>query len=446
MNNGTPNNKSTDTNSLLKYIESCGVVGAGGAGFPTHVKLNCSADIVIANGAECEPLLHKDKELLIHEAEVVIRGLLKVVEITGAERGIIGIKRKAKPAIDAVTSLLRPPLTLHLLEDSYPAGDECILTYEITKRITPPGGLPIHVGVVTQNVETLWWLGTEKPVTQKWITVAGNIPEPATYKVPIGTEIKEVLQLSGWTPNMNSHVLSGGVMMGQLVRDVTKPITKTMGGLIVLPADHPLMRRYKRDERTTDRIARSSCDQCNFCTQLCPRYLLGHPVQPHLAMRHIGMASDQSNPPTGSMYCCGCMLCTFWSCPEDLDPGIITFRYRQQLMENKVTTPVSDPQIHPMYEYRKTPTKALKRRLGLDSFIDNAPLSPKMVISKKVYLPLKQHIGSECVPCVSIGDSVNPGDIVAKVPEGKLGAPVHASISGRIISNGDPIVIEGVDK
>ena len=428
----------------LNQMAENGVVGAGGAGFPTHVKCNCQAEIVIANGAECEPLLHKDKQVMAKFPGEIVQAVIDVVKITGAREGIIAIKSKAKEAISAIEKEIRSPVKLHLLDDTYPAGDEFVLTYEVTGRIPPPGGLPIHVGAVVQNVETLKWIHDQTPVVDKWVTVAGAVNHPQTVVVPIGISIREVIEKVGGSKEKDFKVLAGGTMMGRLVTDLSEPITKVLGGLIVLSAEHPLIRRYSRSKKSGDKIARSACDQCSFCTQLCPRYLLGHPVQPHLAMRHIGMASPETGLPKGSKYCCGCNLCSFWSCPEDLDPGWITFDYRQKLQGDKSST--SEKQIskpHPMYMYRKPTINALKRRLGLDRFYDHAPVLDTKILPAIVHISLKQHVGVQATPTVKIGDFVNRGDLIGGIPKGALGANVHASINGTVREISEWVTIEG---
>jgi cobalamin reductase len=428
---------------LLNQIRIQGIAGAGGAGFPTHVKLNCQADTVIANGAECEPLLHKDKELMVHHPQVILTGLKTAMTITGAREGVIGIKKKAVQAIEYLAEQISEPVRIHLLDDTYPAGDEFVLTYEVTGKVPPPGGLPLDVGVVTQNVETLYWIGKTSPVTHKWVTVAGSVPSPKTVIVPVGTRVKDVLPATGWQSTSNTEVLAGGVMMGRLVSDLDEPVTKVMGGLIVLPRDHPLIQRYKQPDRAVSSIARSACDQCNFCTQLCPRNLLGHPVEPHISMRHITMAPPEVPPPAGSLYCCGCNLCTFWSCPENLDPGRITFAYRASLQMGPEMKPLPGLPPHPLYPYRKPALSVLKRRLGLAEFDDNAPFTGEILAPSVVTIPLKQHMGVPAVSQVKPGDWVREGDVIADVPDGQLGVPVHASINGQVESIDEIITIGG---
>ena len=148
----------------LDDIGKLGIIGAGGAGFPAHVKLNARPDTVIVNAAECEPLVHKDMELILHHGETILRGLRVVLELTGARQGIVGIKEKHRHEIDMLRPLLPSGVTIGEVEDVYPAGDEVTLIYMTTRRIVAPGALPISVGCIVQNVETLYNIGLGTPV------------------------------------------------------------------------------------------------------------------------------------------------------------------------------------------------------------------------------------------------------------------------------------------
>ena len=163
---------------MLDRIRSNGVVGAGGAGFPTYKKLEAAADTVIVNAAECEPLLHKDKEILRHHLDAVLDGLLQVVRQAGAGRAIVAIKEKYRGADRGARPAGEPQdgIEVHPLGDYYPAGDEFVTVYEATGRVIPPGGLPLDVGCLVVNVETLLNVALDRPVTHKFLTVGGDVP------------------------------------------------------------------------------------------------------------------------------------------------------------------------------------------------------------------------------------------------------------------------------
>ncbi len=158
------------TASVLDRIAELGIVGAGGAGFPTAVKLNARVPLVIVNGAECEPLLHKDKELMHHHAGAMLSGLRAAMELTGAAEGVVGVKNKYKDIIAELGAQAPAGVRVFPLSDSYPAGDEFILVHDVTGKVIPPGGLPKDVGAVVANVETLINIGNDRPVTHKYLT------------------------------------------------------------------------------------------------------------------------------------------------------------------------------------------------------------------------------------------------------------------------------------
>ena len=417
----------------LDDIGRLGVIGAGGAGFPAHVKLHAHPDTVIVNAAECEPLVHKDMELILHHAGTVLRGLHTVMELTGARQGIVGIKDKHDREIELLRPLLPPGVTLGLVDDVYPAGDEVTLIYMTTRRIVAPGALPISVGCIVQNVETLYNIGLGTPVVDKFLSVSGAVAEPATVRVPVGISFAEVL--SRFTITAPRYVVrSGGLMMGALEEDLSEVVSRRTGALIVLPEDHHCVTVYRRyaTEHATDLIAKAGCDQCNFCTDLCPRYLLGQPVRPETAMRNrMFTREDQPMVFAGNLSCCECNLCTMYACPEGLDPKGAAVIEKRISREQGLQWSGAAPSVHPLYDYRKVPTSKLKQRLDIMMFRDEAPMSTMSFSPAEVRIPLTQHLGAPAVPAVREGQRVRRHDLIA-TPGGKVSAAVHASIDGSV--------------
>ncbi len=417
----------------INEIINNGIVGAGGAGFPAAVKLDSRPDTLIMNAAECEPLLHKDMEILRHHSDDVLAGFRAAMAITQARQGIIGIKKKNTDVIQLLENKQSKDIQVELMGDFYPAGDEITLIHQVTGRVVQPGELPITVGCVVQNVETLLNIGLGKPVVDKFISVAGAISEPATIKVPIGVTYHEVLSHFNITTN-NYVVRSGGLMMGELIKDLDRVVTKTTGALIVLPSDHHCVTMYERyaTEHDTDRIAKASCDQCNYCTEFCPRYLLGQPVRPETAMRNR-MFSREGEPfvDLGSAFCCECNLCTLYACPEGLDPKGATVIEKRLLKEQNLHWEGLPVKPHPMMEYRKVPTKKLMQRLDITKYKDAGPMRTIDLNPASVRIPLNQHIGAKAIPVININEQVKKYDLIAKA-DGKISSNIHASIDGRI--------------
>ncbi len=439
-----------------EQISNAGVVGAGGAGFPTHVKLNAKADTLVCNAAECEPLLHKDKEILRYFTQDVIAGLEAAREKTGADRVVIGLKRKYANLIALVEAQLPENMEIFPLDDVYPSGDEFILVYETLGRVIPPGGIPIQVGAVVMNVETAFNVSQavqNHPVTHKFLTVAGAVARPISIRVPLGCTLSQCIEAAGGSLIENPVCLVGGPMMGFLEEHPeTARVTKTTGGIILLPQEHPLVLKMRRPRRDIVRIAKAGCDQCSHCTEMCPRNLLGHPVEPHKAMRSLLFGADVLVP--GTQFCSGCNLCSHVSCPEGLDPRNVMQANRRKWAESgqKLAEPIfrkSRPFQH--MNNRKTPIARLVRRLGLAEYDVHADWDEKTSLQfeknlKEAVISLRQHIGAPCECVVRVGEEVQVGDVlgVPAVKEGKtqLGAAVHASIDGTItVIENDTITI-----
>jgi Na+-translocating ferredoxin:NAD+ oxidoreductase RnfC subunit len=428
----------------LDRLEELGIVGAGGGGFPTAVKLKTTVSMVIANAAECEPLLHKDKELLHHHAEPFLRGMKMAMDLVGAREGVVGIKEKYHEIIAALEDQVPAGVRVQPLPDCYPAGDEFILVHMVTGRVIPPGGLPKDVDTVVSNVETLMNIALDKPVTHKYLTVAGAVETPVTLRVPIGITIGEVIEAAGGTTVEDFGVLIGGVMMAKPAASLDIPVTKTTGGIVVLPVEHALIRRHNAPWHHIAKIGRSACDQCRFCTEFCPRFLLGHPIEPHRAMQSLGFASGADTMVAGTLYCCECNLCTMFACPEDLDPKSVCVQSKPVARERGLTFKGTPESVtpHPMAEFRRVPMRRLMAKLGLGEFNNVGPLTEHTFAPRKVNVLLKQHAGAPAVPVVKSGDRVREGDLLAAMEKGKLGARIHASIDGVVTVNKDAIVIE----
>ncbi len=433
----------------VETVAQAGVVGAGGAGFPTHVKLRGQADSVLLNAAECEPLLHKDKEVLRDYAEGVLAGLAAGMALVGASRGYVGVKEKYTEVIDVLRPMLPAGIEIAPLQDAYPAGDEFLLVHEVLGRVIPPGGIPLHVGAVVMNVETALnvALSPATPVVDKFISVAGAVAHPCTLKVPVGVTLGECIEAAGGATIPDPHYVVGGAMMGRLEASADALVTKTTGAVIVLPGDHSVVRRFAGTWSTIQRVGRAACDQCSFCTELCPRYLLGHPIEPHRAMRSLGFNEVGQANVIGTQFCCECNLCSVYSCPEWLDPKNVCAQNKRRLAADKVRwqdPPFSPRRAETMLPNRKAPMSKLIRRLDLHGFDNVGPMRPGPARIGRVGIPLRQHIGAPCQPTVQPGQRVRRGDLVGSVglADGKpaLGAPVHASIDGTVEAVADGIV------
>ena len=427
---------------IIAAVKAAGVVGAGGAGFPTHVKINASVDTVIVNGAECEPLLRAHQLLMASESSKLIVGLKTVMLATGARRGIIGLKHKYGEAVSALQAELKKAneqgIELAFLPDIYPAGDEQVLVHEVTGRIVPEGGIPLQVGVVVANVETLINVAEAlagKPVTEKYVTVTGAVSKPTTYKVPVGVAIGELIALAGGATVRDYAVIDGGPMMGKLT-SIDQPVTKTTGGIIVLPREHSLICQKSTPWSAIANRAKAVCCNCRACTDVCPRHLLGHSLEPHRIMQAIGRGQyNEADVVTRALLCSECGACDTFGCTMGLSPRRVNAELKRQFGQARLKNPHNGKPQRPRdnRQYRLIPTKRLLYRLGLDKYDVKAPLRQEPVEANDVSILLSQHIGAPAKPIVKVGDRVAKGDLIAVIPDGAaVGVNLHASIAGQV--------------
>jgi len=418
--------------NLVEQVKLAGVVGAGGGGFPTHVKLAAQADTVIANGAECEPLLHKDAAVMEHWAGDVVQGMVLSMSAVGAQTGVVGIKAKNQHAVHAIEAACQgTPVRVHRLGDYYPAGDEYDLVYTVTERLIPPGGIPINVGVIVANVETLANItaaAAGRPVTRKTLTIAGAVAEPLTLTVPIGTSLRECIAAAGGATVPDPVLAIGGLMMGENTDQLDRPVTKTTGGVIVLPRSHHVMERKFKPANLQHAIGKSACDQCRYCTEYCPRFLLGYAVEPHQVMRSLAFtATGVEHWNQWAALCCACGLCTLYGCPEELYPKEACDQSKAEMRKAslKWTGPM-EVKPHPMRDGRRVPIKSLMRRLAVTEYDHPAHWSNKTIEPSRVVLPLKQSAGVANTPLVRAGDRVRAGQALGEIPAKALSAILHA--------------------
>ena len=432
--------------ALAEILKQHGVVGAGGAGFPTHVKADAEVEFMIANGAECEPLVHKDVELMKNFPSEIISGMRLMMRATGARRGKFGLKEKNVAAVEAIGSHVgSAPIDMVFLGDFYPSGDEYGLVYTATGRLIPPAGIPLQVGCVVNNVETLYNVhraDRNVPVIRKFLSVTGEVGEPKSLWVPIGTPFRDVLALAGGTTVPEFALFVSGLMMGTLSFDLDDVVTKTTAGLIVLPRSHYLVVRKDRPLESMNRIGKSACDQCNYCTEFCPRYLLGYEVEPHKVMRSLSFTATGADIWNQSAeLCCACGLCTLYACPVDLFPKEACDQAKVDMRSAGIKfVQEKKVRVHPMKEHRRVPLSMLRKRLKVEAYECEAPFDGQEFTPASVKIKLLQHAGKPAAPVVRQGEKVQRGALIAAVESSELGANIHASIDGTVKVVSDSLI------
>ena len=434
-------------NELKAIAREFGIVGAGGAGFPAYAKMTDQADTVILNCVECEPLLKLHRQLLAAHREEILQMLEEVRTVLGAKEAVIGIKSEYTTTIRAVEEILGeyPNIRICSLKASYPMGDEVVLIYEATGRVIKPGGLPIDEQVVVYNVETMYNLyravHDKKPVTEKLVSIVGEVEQPLTIRVPLGATVKQAVALAGKLTTANPVYLMGGTMMGKLGGENTL-ITKTTNAIIVLPQEHYLARRMEKNLEIERRRASSACCQCRACTDLCSRHMLGHPIEPHLVMRAVGQ-QDLSDLKIymNTAYCSGCGICENYACPQGLSPRSIIQQFKSGLRAAGVKVEKREPALVEWdRDLKKLPVHRLARRLGLAGYDTAAPFEENIARIDRVRIPMSQHIGAPALPIVEEGEKVTKGQLIGQPAEG-LSTGIHASIEGVVAKASDKEIV-----
>ena len=258
---------------IIQAVQEAGMVGLGGAAFPTHVKMKPPAenpvDTIVANGCECEPYLTCDHRLMLEQPQNLIQGLRLMLRALGVKRAIIGIEDNKLDAAELLQAHLQddPAIEVKVVKTKYPQGAEKMLIKSVLGREVPPGSLPSAVGVAVFNVGTLIQIGELLPhgrgVIERVVTVSGNgVKQPGNYLVPVGTPVEFLLEQAGVTQSAHEVIL-GGPMMGMSIAALDVPVTKAMSGMVVLEKQAPDLQRGKEQP----------CIRCGYCVEACPMQL-----------------------------------------------------------------------------------------------------------------------------------------------------------------------------
>lgn len=293
---------------LVKIIQEAGIVGMGGACFPTHVKLSPppdkNIDFILVNAAECEPYLTCDHRLMLEQSEKIVEGLKIVLHMFPKAKGYIGIENNKLNAIKVMQKSVKdiPNIEVKVLKTKYPQGAEKQLIAAITKREVPSGKLPADVGCIVQNVDTIYEiykavvLGV--PLTSRVVTVTGEaVKEPKNLRVKLGTSISELLEACNGFKENPVKVISGGPMMGMTISSLDIPVIKGTSGILCLTAKQAVLPES------------SGCIRCGKCVEACPMNLLPFKLD-SLSKRHEYESFEKEH----GLDCIECGCCTF-VCP-----------------------------------------------------------------------------------------------------------------------------------
>lgn len=436
---------------LQKAVYEAGIVGAGGAGFPTHRKFSDKVEQIVVNAAECEPLMMVDHHILEHHLQSLVDTLNILIDTMNANEAIIGIKGKNMHLLDSkiVASLKNTKVKIKEIPDIYPAGDEVVLTYETTGKIIPEGSIPVMVGVMVINVETVYnihkALVNHIPVTTKYITIGGDTKRDITVKAPVGMKIKELLQTCGITDFEDKAVINGGPMMGKLVDLENDVVTKTTKGLLIFPQTHTIIQNKRRPVSMTLKRAAAACCNCTMCSDMCPRHLLGYDINVHKTVRAASHAEvSDTDAFLQTSLCCGCGVCTVIGCQQGLDPQKISMEIKGSLgkhglrrQNNKAPKTVRKERTA-----RLVSSSVLIDRLGIRKYVKSDVKREYISLNPDtVYMQLSQHVGKPASAIVKAGDTVKCGQPVARTAYDDLGTTIHSSIDGTVKTVTDKFIV-----
>ncbi len=306
-----PLNRAIDLSAeeILQKISDYGIVGLGGATFPSHVKLHLKkdqqVDCLIINGVECEPYLTADHRLMLEKGEEILVGIEILMRALGAPRAIIGIENNKKDAIALFKRLTSnmPEVQVAALRVKYPQGGEKQLIRALLNREVPMNGLPADVGVVVHNVGTVFAVYQAiqhgRPLMERVVTVTGkDMERPSNFWVRIGTPINDLIEAAGGVPEGTRKIISGGPMMGKALKNTDVPVTKGTSGILLIP------------ENEASRGTPLNCIRCGDCVSVCPMGL-----EPHLLMNLTEKNRFKEAAKEDIMICIECGSCSY-VCPS----------------------------------------------------------------------------------------------------------------------------------
>ena len=434
---------------IKALLQNAGIVGAGGAGFPTYAKLSNEADLLCVNCSECEPLMYTDFILNREEMAKIVKGAELIMAATNIKHTYLAIKVHRAEALGyADGQVLGENVSIKYLPSVYPIGDEIGLIYETTGRLIKAGNLPITAGVIVMNAETVYnaheAIVSGKPLVEKWLTIAGDIPEKFTLKVPLGMRVSDIFKQLGIKVDSDHVIIEGGPSMGSISSPDRAVIKKTTKSILILPKTTRCVENKQSNIDDMLRRAASACCGCTRCTEMCPRYQLGYPLEPHKLIRAAlnSAAEDYPELIATASLCCSCGVCAEVCC-QDISPKDVILNLKKILAKNKIKFVADkDYPVNPDRPYRMIKSSKWKDMLGVLKFDAIPTYIPKKLTAQRVEIPTSQHIGAPSIPCVNVGDRVNEGDMIATAGQG-LSVPQYASISGKVVSC-DPtkIVIE----
>jgi len=419
-----------------------------------HINESCRT--VIVSALKDNPLSFAEEYLLQQEWHKVIDGLKLLIDNHQAEKGIIAVSKSDRPVIADLKRCAEDcdNIELFFIDNFYPAADQAILIFEITGQSFSRAAPAAFSGSLVYDIQTvvnIYEAVTEgKPVTRRLLTCTGEVALPSLVLGHLGVSFREVIDLCGGVTIDEYVILSGAPARGAIITDIDTPVTRSTTTITVLPADHELVKERSQTLGVQIKKIKSVCNQCSFCTELCPVYLLGGKLYPHLIMRQIayGLAEPEEII-LGALLCSECGICEVLACPHKLSPRAVNKQIKERL--NQEAQPEShisgqtsghikglinglvNGQLQPRSnrDYRKVPFERLADLFSVGPYTE----APKMELLEtnpgQVELLFREMPAAGVLPRVRTGEEIAAGCLVAET-EMSTGAGLHASISGKV--------------
>lgn len=424
-------------------------------------QINESCRTVIVSALKDNPLSFAEEYLLQREWHKIIDGLKFLMGNHHAEKGIIAVSKSDRP----VTADLKRSIDdcdnidLFFVDNFYPAADQAILIYEVTGQPfsgATPAALSGSLVYDLRTVINIYEAVTEKtPVTRRLLTCTGEVAIPSLVLGHIGVSFREVIELCGGAVIDEYVILSGAPARGAIITDIDTPVTGSTTTITVLPADNELVKERSQTLGEQIKKCKSVCNQCSFCTELCPVYLLGGKLYPHLIMRQIAYGlSEPEEVILGALLCSECGICEVFSCPHKLSPRAVNKEIKERLKQEaeaesllssqidgqingqisgEHTNDLISGQLQPRSsrDYRKVDFKRLADLFSVGPYAEPPKMELLETSPGQVELLFKEMSASGVLTRVKTGEEIAEGSLVAET-EMSTGAGLHASISGKV--------------
>ncbi len=404
---------------MIDAARAAGIVDATGQPLDARLRAASRPRVLVVDATDGDPAVGSARRGAAANPDRRIAGLRAAAEATGATRAVVAVERRAGEVARALAAV-----PVHLVDDLAGCGDPADLAWDVTGR---------HDGVLVLDAASIVALGAAlggEPVIERVVTVAGSVARPGVGLVPVGTTVEDLVAAAGGTTcGAGWMALGDGPLAGRPL-DRDDVVTKGTRAIFVGAAGSDLVRRARLSVADSVRRSLSACERCAMCTDACPPRLLGGRLRPDELVRALGAPATAQAELVAALECTACGLCDV-ACPSGLSPRALVTAAARALVDRDVgSSPAERGHPHEARAHRRLGVGLVARRLGLGDGPLELPWEHWSIPPATVVLPLKMSLGHAARPLVRAGDRVLRGQLVGDVPEGAVGARLHASIGG----------------